>query len=307
SLDHDPDPFFNPTTAQNDGMHQRIIPWVSWHYRVTGWAYYDFGRFFNGHLPSIRAELFREGFEDYEYLVLANGGVKPSVGNTAAVDETVDSVTSSLTSFTKNADALMTLRRELGFYIEGSRSTLPRLEIESDIRPRGEYHISFQDPLGPPAADPLIIGDATFIKAGWNAYDEALGYGWYGEYIGNDGIMLYGYDDAGDYNEAQKSYIYDDYGRGNLFEFAIGNGTYLITLSVGRPARAYGGDPHNAIVEGVVFVDDEPTTDEERVITRTMEVTVSDGYLSLEVGGRSESTGEFAYTFLSTMSIVPVE
>jgi hypothetical protein len=58
-------------------MNIRVIPWVAWMYRITGWAYYNFEIFFNGHQPKIGAELFREAFEDYEYLYLANGGRYP--------------------------------------------------------------------------------------------------------------------------------------------------------------------------------------------------------------------------------------
>jgi Glycoside hydrolase 123, catalytic domain len=307
SLDHDPDPWFNPTLIEAQGMNQRIIPWVSWTYRVSGWAYYDFGRFFNGSLPSIRAELFREGFEDYEYLYLANSNSHPSVSSTNDVDQTVASVASSLTSWNKNPDALMTLRHQLGLFIEGTRGTLPILEINSDIRTRGEYNINFQNPQGDPLADPLIVNDSTWIKTGWMGWDESLGYGWYGENIENSSIAVYGYDNTSGYNEVEKSYIYDDYGRANLFEFSLANGRYLITLSVGRPAKGYLQDPHNATIEGVVVVDDELTTDETPTITRSVEIQLTDGSISLEIGGKSQSTDNFAYTFLQYMTIVPID
>jgi Glycoside hydrolase 123, catalytic domain len=306
SLDHDPDPFFNPTLVEKQGIHQRIIPWVSWHYRATGWAYYDFNRFFSAHLPTIRAELFREGFEDYEYLYLANGGSHPSAGSTYGVDETVNSVASSLTSWNKNPDALMTLRHELGLYIEGTRATYPTLEIDSSVRPQGEYYINFQDKTGEPTMEPLVVDTKTYIKVGWQAYNETDNYGFYGEYIDNSSITVYGYDNVSGFSETEKSYIYDDYGRANLFEFALENGKYEITICVGRPQRAYESDPHNLTVEGVKVVDDEITTPENLIITRTVIVDLIDGSLSIEFGGRSESTGNFAYTFLSYMDIVPV-
>ncbi|MFH2005847.1 MAG: glycoside hydrolase domain-containing protein [bacterium] len=306
SLDHDPDPYFNPTRVDVQGLHQRIIPWVSWHYRATGWAYYDFGRFFDGPLPTIRAELFREGIEDYEYLYLANGG-HPRVYVDEALDPTVDSAASSLTSWTKNPDALMALRHELGLYIEGSRPDLPVLQIESSARPRGEYYLNFQDPGGSPAADPLVVDGKTYLKVGWVAYNEDDHYGWYGEFVGDPGITLYGYDDVGGYSEAQKSYVYDDYGRDNLFEFALENGRYDVTIGVGRPQRGYPDDPHNATVEGQVAVDDEVTTDAAPTIERTVTVDLVDGSLSIEVGGRSQSSGTWAYTFLAYVDIVPVD
>ena len=307
SLDHDPDPYFNPTRADAQGVHSRIIPWVSWTYRATGWAYYDAGRFFHQGNPTVRAELLREGFEDYEYLYLANGGAHPEVGADAPVDLTVASVASSLTSWTKNPDALMALRHELGLYIEGSRPDLPTLEAENDLHPRGEYYLNFQDPQGEPSEDPLVVEGKTYMKIGWGAYDEDLGYGWYGEYVDNSGIALYGYDDTTGYSEVAKSYLYDDYGRDNLFEFALENGRYEVTVAVGRPGRAYANDPHHATVEGVAVVDDEPTTEGEPQFVRTVIVELTDGSLSLEVGGRSETTGNWSYTFLAYMDIVPVD
>lgn len=306
SLDHDPDPYFNPTRVDVQGMHQRIIPWVSWHLRATGWAYYDANRFFDGPRPTVRAELLREGIEDYEYLLIANGG-RPVVYETELVDPTVDSVASSLTSWCKDPDALMALRHELGLYIEGTRGDLPVLEVESDARPRGEYHINFQDPDGRPTDTPLVADGRMYMKIGWEAYDEESAYGWYGEHVGDPGIALYGYDEVGGYTEIQRSYLYDDYGRDALFEFALENGRYDVTLGVGRPARGYSSDPHNASVEGVVVVDDEPTSDASPTIERTLTVDLHDSSLSLEIGGRSETTGEWAYTFLAYMNIVPVD
>lgn len=307
SLDHDPDPYFNPTRVDLPGIHQRIIPWVCWRQRATGWAYYDANRFFEGPSPTIRAELLREGIEDYEYLFLANGSVRPSVFVEEIVDPTVESVASSLTSWCRDPDALMALRHQLGLYIEGSRATLPVLETDSNLRPRSEYFINFQDPTGPPSASPLTVDGRTYIKIGWQPYDEEAGYGWYGEHIENPGIALYGYDDVSGYSEVQKSYTYDDYGRDNLFEFVLENGRYDVTIGVGRPARGYPGDPHNATVEGIVVVDDEVTTDASPLIERTVTVDLTDGSLSVEVGGVSESTGQWSYTFVGYLNIIPVD
>ncbi len=304
SLDDDPDPYFNPTRADVSGLHQRIIPWVAWGARARGFAYYDAGRFFDGPNPTVRAELLREGFEDYEYLYLANGGAHPEVFAEHAVDATAASVASSLTSWTKDPDALMTLRRELGRYLEGSREDLPVLEVASS-RPKGEYFINFQDPEGEPAADPLVIDGDTYIKVGWGAYDAERGYGWFGENVDNPDIALYGYDAADGYNEAERSTLYDDYGRDALFEFDLAAGTYEVTVGLGRPARGY-ADPHNATVEGIPAVTEQPTTDDAPTIRETVRVDVTDGKLSLEVGGLSETTGEWSYTFVAYLIIRPV-
>jgi hypothetical protein len=311
SLDHDPDPYFNPTRVDVDGVHQRIIPWVSWHQRATGWAYYDAGRFFDGAVPTMRAELLREGIEDWEYLALANqragSGAVPQVFVAEPVDQTVDSVASGLTSWTRDPDALMALRHELGLYIEGTRDTLPVLESGGSGHPRAEYYLNFQDPAGAPSADPLEVGGHTYMKIGWEPFDADRMFGWYGEHIDDPGIALYGYDDVSGYDEAQKSYVYDDYGRDNLFEFALENGRYEVTVGAGRPARGYASDPHNVTIEGTVVIDDEVTTDAAPTIERTITVDLTDGMLSLVAGGRSESTGQYSYTFLGYLHIVPVD
>ena len=200
-----PDPFFNPTRVDLGGMHARIIPWTAWAHRITGWAYYDGNRFFSGPNPGVRAELLREGIEDYAYLWLANGGAHPQPFEDAPADPTALSVASSMTSWNRDADALMALRHELGRYIEGSRTSLPTLSSEGG-RPRGDYFLNFQDPGGEPTADPLMIDGHTWMKIGWSAWDDALGYGFYGENIADPNIALYGYDNVDGYSEVARSY-----------------------------------------------------------------------------------------------------
>jgi hypothetical protein len=305
SLDQDPDPYFNPTRTDTQGLHERIIPWAAWSHRISGWAYYDGGRFFHGTTPGVRAELLREGFEDYEYLYLANGTALPKVDVTEVADPTVKSVAASMTSWTKDPDALMALRYELGRYIEGSRSTLPVLQADSGIRPRGAYYVNFQDPAGQPSADPLSVDGKTWMKVGWEPYDEKKGLGWSGEKISDPAIALFGFDDVAGYSDVQKSYVYDDYGRDNLFEFALEPGKYSVTVGVGRPAKGYPNDPHNVSIEGVKVIDDELTTDAAPTIERTTIVDLTDGSLSLVVGGKSASTGNYAYTFLAYLAVEP--
>lgn len=305
SLDQDPDPYFNPTRVDTQGMHERIIPWVAWGRRIRGWAYYDAGRFFDGARPTIRAELLREGFEDYEYLWLANGKAYPVVDQAGPADATAKSVASGLTSWTKDADALMALRYELGRYIEGSRSTLPVLEANSNVRKRGAYYLNFQDPKGQPAASPLVVGGHTYMKIGWDPWNDKKGYGWSGQYIKDPSIALFGFDNVSGFPLTQKSYVYDDYGRDNLFEFAIENGKYTVTVAVGRPAKGYPNDPHNLSVEGTKLVDDEVTTDAQPVIVKSTTVDLMDGAISFVVGGKSAKTGDYAYTFLDSIDIEP--
>ena len=66
---------------------------------------------------------------------------------------------------TKNPDALMELRRELGRYIEGSRSTLPVLSVGPGPHPKSANYLNFQNPVGPPAADPLVVNGKIYMKS----------------------------------------------------------------------------------------------------------------------------------------------
>jgi len=303
SLDQDPKPYFNPTRVDNQGMNQRIIPWAAFSHRITGWAYYDAGRFFDDHgNPGVRAELLREGFEDYEYLWLANGGAHPRVTTSVPLDATVSSVAASMVSWTRDADALMAVRHQLGRFIEGSTDTLPVLEVQSS-RPAGNYYLNFQDPLGEPTETPLVVNGKEYMKIGWSEYDAELGYGWSGEYMGNDDILLTGYAIADGFNDVQRSYIYDDYGRDNLFEFDLSPGTYAITVGVGMAGRAYEGQPHNVSIEGVTVVDDEPTTADQTLIERIVTMEITDGGLSMVAAGRSEAIDDYSYTFVAYLEI----
>ena len=123
--------------------------------------------------------------------------------------------------------------------------------------------MNFQDPSGAPTDEPLIVDGNEHLKIGWMAYDEELGYGFFGEHVG-ESIAMSGYDEVAGYDERQRSYLFDDYGRPFLFEFELESGRYEVTVGVGRPRRGYPGDPHNVTVEGEVLVDDEVTTDEMR-------------------------------------------
>ena len=157
-------------------------------------------------------ELLREGFEDYEYLYLANNNQYPLVNQSCPIDESVKSVASNLTSWIKDADALMDLKWKLGEYIESNgTSEIPKIEIDVK-RPRGEYYINFQDTKGHPLADPLFVDGHTYLKIGWEEYNTSNYYGWSGSALGNDSRTKTGYYDVDGFSEIEKSYLYDDYG-----------------------------------------------------------------------------------------------
>lgn len=291
--DGTPDPFINPIEfANHGGLHQRLIPWLSWHYRVTGWAYYNASIFFDNKMPNIRGKLLREGFEDYEYLRLANNASKPQINTEHAIDATVNSAAQSTGSYAADDNAFMKLKWQLGQYVEGSLDEAPVYTVESS-RPAGSYYINFQNLQGEPSADPLVVDGREYIKADWSAYDSGKGYGWVGGCVGTSRTM-YCYDDVAGYNELQKSALYDDYGKVNLFEFDLAAGTYSVTVGVGRAGRGC-YDKHNVSVEGVEFLKQYESSE---ICEVTKQLTVTDGKISLQIG---DAVGQ--YTFVAYMKI----
>jgi hypothetical protein len=307
SLDHDPAPYFNPTSPTRDTLHARVIPWVSWRLRARGWAYSDGDRFFPGGRPNLRALALRDGFEDYEYLYLANGGRHPTPGAAEAVDRTVAGVATGLTDWNRDPAVLATLRDALGAYLSGERADLPVVGAEPGTPPEARA-VNFQDPSGEPAADPLVVDGRTWEKVGWGPWDAERRLGFLGEHVGDDsGIARAGYDAVEGFDELARSYLYDDFGRPALFELGLAPGHYRVRIGLGRPARGYPNDPHNVTLEGVPVVVDHLTTDAAPTFVYEGDVEVLDGRLSVGFGGRSARTGEFAYTFLSFLSADPLE
>lgn len=319
-------PHFNPITIDHPGIESRIGHWAAMKYRVRGFAYYSVtgwgsdpyanpkpqGTNQNGDgfllyppvggelVTSIRWELLREGVEDYEYLLLAAGGSVPNApGTEVGCDASVNSAVSSVTSFTRDASALQHMRNELGFFLDGQRDGCPVLDSTAPgAHPRAPYYLNFQDPAGPPAADPLTIDGQEWLKIGWSAYDGEVGFGWSGPYIGDDAIMLYAYADGAP-NELQASIIYNDYGRTDTFNWDIEGGRYEVTVSIGYQDRTYSAQ--RVVVEGMVLFDDAETTPAEPYRVESITADVLDGNVTLEVGQQDE------YTMLNWVSIVPVD
>ena len=318
-------PHFNPITIDHPGIESRIPFWSAYNYRVKGFAYYSLtgwgddpranprpqGTNQNGDgfllyppvsgglVSSIRFELLRDGEEDYEYLRLAANGqipATPSMG--VGCDATAKSAAASTTSFTRDSAALLHLRDELGYYLEGKRDGCPLLDSKPPgAHPRAEYYINFQDPAGEPTANPLIVNGHTWQKIGWEAYDSKKGYGWSGPYIGDASIMLYQYLSDAPVDELQKSVIYDDYGRTDTFTWDIENGQYEVTVSIGWYDHDY--LKNKVFIEGQPLFDSVATTTAEPYKVASVTVDVTDGNITMEAGQKDE------YTMLNWLSIVP--
>ncbi len=158
-----------------DSIDYRIIPWLCWKFDLKGFLYWCVnwwpfvnpfysaantkweqngnGLLFypgdNGPIDSLRAEIFREGMQDYEYLYLLAKKVEilrsqeVPAAKAAALKEAekmleVDhSIASSLRSFTKDAKVLLGRREKIGKLIEEltedeSDNVVSEVKIESE-------------------------------------------------------------------------------------------------------------------------------------------------------------------------------
>ena len=326
-------PYFNPITLDHPGIESKLTGWFLWKYRLKGIAYYSMNNWsqnpwtdpmesnHNGDLfmlyppsenntpisygsnnhrlvPSIRFELMRDSLEDYEYLYLLNNGAQPVPETANDSDYQANKIISGLTSYNRNDEFMYNLRRLIGMKIGGEIAEIPDIAPPA-LHPRaqgspGNYYLNFQDPGGSPAADPLVVDDHSYLKIGWNTYDQQLGYGWYGDMA----HVMYQYLSSGP-NELQKSILYDDWGRQKTFEFDLPNGSYQVTVSAGWQGRTYS---HNYIaIEGVVFIDDEATAP---YLVRSAEVRVNDNKLTMAMGLFDEYT-MLNYLDIEALSVTP--
>ncbi|MEJ5311525.1 MAG: glycoside hydrolase domain-containing protein [Anaerolineae bacterium] len=319
-------PYFNPITLDHPAIEGKFTGWFLWKYRVRGIAYYAVndwsknpwtdpmtygqnGNTFllyppsesntpipygsNGHrlVPSIRLEMLRDGFEDYEYLYVLAGG-QPQVDVTNPADTQANKIITGLTSYTRHSEFMYNLRRLIGLKNGGEIATIPDI-TPPPTHPRaegppGNYYINFQDPAGQPTANPLIVNGHTYMKIGGQNYNATAGYGWYAP---NDVHWMTTYLSSGP-NVLQRSILYSDWGRPATFEFDLPNGDYNVTVSVGWEGQTYS---HNYIaIEGIVFVNNEATSP---YIVRTKRVTITDNKLTMAMGIFDE------YTMLNYLDI----
>ncbi len=323
-------PYFNPITLDHPGIESKLTGWFLWKYRIKGIAHYSFNNWnknvwkeqmTSGHngddfmlyppsrenrpieygatnhrfVSSIRFELMRDSLEDYEYLYVLNHSKQPEVQEAEAADSEADKIVYGLTSYNRDSYFMYNLRACIGLKLSGVIEEIPEITAsnlsERALETSNSYYINFQDPTGTPSDTPLTVNGKTYMKIGWNAYDDDLGYGWYGDM---DHVMYRFIENAPDVLKG--SVLYDDWGREKVFEFDLPSGTYNVTVCCGWQGRTYA---HNQIViEGVPFISDEST---QTYLERTHEVTVQDNKLTMEMGIFDE------YTMLNYLEIVPVD
>ena len=100
-------------------------------------------------------------------------------------------------------------------------------------------------------------------------------------------------------DELQRSIIYNDYGRTDTFNWDLEAGDYTVSVSIGWDGKTY--SKQRVVVEGQVLFDDFETTPGNPYEVRSVDVTISDGNLTLEIGQQGE------YTMVNWLSIVPKE
>jgi len=344
-------PRFNPITIDHPGIEGKLNGWFLWKYRARGITYYQFNnwnpnpwygdinpygmngeRFLiyppsktsndsipygsNGHrlVPSIRLEMIRDGFEDYEYLYEWNNQSQPQPFQSDSAEHFVDKVIKGLTAYTRNSEYLYNLRRLIGLYIGGEISFIPDISPEvSHARAAGvpgDYYINFQDPDGDPTGTLIYNGHEYSYKIGKALYSADAGYGWYkaAEVPETD---FYNYWDQWVDPEPKKllgSGVIDSWGRQNTFEFDLPNGVYTVTVCVGYRSSTW--RVHRIIIEDEKIMDHDSTS--ASWITRTKKVTVKDKKLTIETGGIYDKTSHINYldieadsSFTPILSVTP--
>ncbi len=235
----------------------------------------------------------------------------------------MNSAASTLASWNRHdPDAQQKLRNDLGRFIEGSLACAPVLSTPvcpAGTQPRKSYFINFQaatDPYPAGSIEPQFEGPDG-VKVFWDSIKIGAA-AWqpmkrFGTGPGQDPIRGFVYQietlDLGRFlsayrgctattgSQSQCTYIYDDFGRTNLFNWGIENGAYDVTVTFGQPGRAVNTDVNSIYVEGVQFWDAPLPSTAAQTVTKT--VTVQDCMLTLQFGVFN------MYTFLSSLSIVP--
>ena len=312
-------PRFNPITIDHPGVESKFLGWFLWKYRLRGLAYWKFndwatnpwlnpnnqGQNGNLHLmyppsqsnipiaygttghrfvPSIRLELMRDGLEDYEYFYLLAGGNQPQPYQINDADVVVDKIIGDIAVYKRDSEMLYNLRRLVGMKIAGEITLIP--DITPDSRhprsdgPPANYYLNFQDPTGEPTGT-VIVGGNTYMKIGNALYDAGAGYGWFKAAEVPSTSFYTAWDPWVEVEPKVLlgSAVINDWGRNDVFEFDLPNGTYNVTVGVGYR----GGDrSHKIVLEGIPLIDGEVTNNSW--ITRTRRIDIKDKVLSLMMG-----------------------
>lgn len=125
-----------------------------------------------------------------------------------------------------------------------------------------------------PTSAPIPPG---YQKDDGSPYSATVGYGWDRDLSGSTR------DRDANADQRLDTFAYVDAGTTATWRYDLPNGTYLVSLAAGDASWAQG--PHRVTVEGVVVVNNVATAVNGYVILVDVPVTVTDGQLSIMLGG----------------------
>ena len=277
----------NPYNASSPGIETRIWGFLAWSSRARG-MYWDntvsnIFRTASGDI-NLSSELFREAWEDYEYLFIANGLNQPTPCTKTPSDIAAFAAAKSVTSFERSDSKIMNIRHALGQYNEDSITDIAaNIEVETFL----PLAVNFQDPSAPPATPVIVINGATWVKQGWSARVDS-GIGWTGNGLLVPANLKATYNNVGD--DRMSSALVDEGNNINSFWYPVPPGVYEVTVGCGDPRRL-STDTMNVVVNTVAIINNYSPTTLEPFQERTVTIEVTDGNgLEFKVGILGQST-----------------
>jgi hypothetical protein len=148
-----------------------------------------------------------------------------------------------------------------------------------------------------PSSVPIPSG---YQKDDGSLYSTVRGYGWDRDLRGHTRDRNVHPDQRMDTLVANS---HDGTGTQATWNYALPNGTYLISLASGDPGYAQG--PHRVEVEGNVVVNNIPTTADTFVTITDVPVVVSDGQLTVKLGGTAGNS-MLNYLIIKSTPVTPL-
>ena len=142
--------------------------------------------------------------------------------------------------------------------------------------------INFQPP-----SSPVPSG---YLKDDGSIYSAARGYGWDQDVSGNTRDREINSDQRLD------TFVFVWGGATAIWSYTLPNGSYLISLASGDPG--YDQGPHYVEAEGVVLVNNTPTTANAYITVTDVPVNVSDGQLTITIGSTSAGNTMLCYLII---------
>ncbi len=157
--------------------------------------------------------------------------------------------------------------------MEGTRQVTA---IFSEVFPQPPLHVSvnFQPKRS-------IVSPGYLIDFGAQ-YDSARGYGW------DQSQVVKKRERSTSVDQRLNTFLYVSWQQEATWEYAVPNGQYLLTLLSGDPDRRRG--PQRILVEGIPLFTNITTGPGEFIYLTKVPIRVTDGQLSIQIGGTSGQT-----------------